>query len=135
MTRGARKSVPRRMLGVAAATMGGIVVAVLMTGGTYAFLNAQATTSTSTISSGSLGVTVRYGSGAAGATAAIPTTAWTAMLPGDFAGQQVTIASTGTIGSLITARLAAASAWDIFSMPSKSVGHASKPASFRAEMR
>jgi hypothetical protein len=35
------------------------------------------------------------------------------MLPGDIVGQQLTLASTGTAGSTLTARLSATSAWDI----------------------
>lgn len=85
-----------------------------MAAGSYAFLNSQATaTSAVTIRSGNLALTVQYGSGTAGATAAIPTAAWATMLPGDVVGQQFTITSTGTAGSTITARLTATSAWDI----------------------
>ena len=82
--------------------------------GTYAFYSSQvSTTSAVTIKSGNLALTVQYGSGAAGATAAIPTTAWATMLPGDVVGQQFTLASTGTAGSTLTARLSATSAWQI----------------------
>ena len=35
------------------------------------------------------------------------------MLPGDVVGQQFTIASTGTAGSNLTARLSSTSAWEI----------------------
>jgi hypothetical protein len=35
------------------------------------------------------------------------------MLPGDVVGQQFTLASTGTAGSTLTARLSAASPWQI----------------------
>lgn len=105
---------PRGALGAAAALTAGILVAAGLAAGSYAFLNSQATaTSAVTIQSGNLALTVQYGAGAAGTTATIPTTAWATMLPGDVVGQQFTLASTGTAGSAITARLSAASAWEI----------------------
>jgi hypothetical protein len=104
---------PRRLLGGAAAVMGGILVAASLAGGTYAFLNAQATTPAVTVSSGNLAVTVQYGSGPAGASTAIPTAAWSNMLPGDVVGQQFTIANTGSANAALTARLSATTAWDI----------------------
>ena len=84
-----------------------------MAGGTFAFLNSQAAIPATSVKAGTLGVTVQYGSVAAGSTAALPTTVWTNMLPGDFAGQQFTIASTGSANSNITARLSVGTAWDI----------------------
>ena len=105
---------PRGALGAAAALTAGILVAAGLAAGSYAFLNSQATaTSAVTIQSGNLALTVQYGAGAAGSTATIPTTAWATMLPGDVVGQQFTLASTGTAGATITARLSAASAWEI----------------------
>lgn len=109
----AARPTPRRLLGGAAAMFGGILVAASMAGGTYAFLNAQATTPAVTVKSGNLAVTVQYGSTTAGTTTAIPATAWTGMLPGDFVGQQITVASTGSAKSTLTARLSALTAWDI----------------------
>ena len=104
---------PRRAVGTAAALFGGILVAASMAGGTFAFLNSQAAIPATSVKAGTLGVTVQYGSVAAGSTAALPTTVWTNMLPGDFAGQQFTIASTGSANSNITARLSVGTAWDI----------------------
>ncbi len=104
---------PRRAVGTAAALLGGILVAASTAGGTFAFLNSQAAIPATSVKAGTLGVTVQYGSGAAGSTVALPTTAWTNMLPGDFAGQQFTIASTGSANSNVTARLSVATAWDI----------------------
>jgi hypothetical protein len=103
----------RRVLGGTAALMGGILVAAGMAGGTYAFLNSQATTPAVTVSSGNLALTVQYGSTTAGPTTAIPVAAWSNMLPGDVVGQQFTVASTGTATSTVTARLSALTAWDI----------------------
>ena len=105
---------PRGALGAAAALVAGILVAAGLAAGSYAFLNSQATAASAvTIRSGNLALTVQYGAGAAGSTATIPTTAWATMLPGDVVGQQFTLASTGTAGSTITARLSATSAWEI----------------------
>lgn len=105
---------PRGALGAAAALLAGVLVAAGLAAGSYAFLNSQATaTSAVTIKSGDLALTVQYGSGSAGSTTTIPTTAWATMLPGDVVGQQFTLASTGTAGATITARLSATSAWEI----------------------
>jgi hypothetical protein len=105
---------PRGALAATAALLAGVLVAAGLAAGSYAFLNSQATAaSTATIKSGNLALTVKYGTGTAGATATIPTTAWAAMLPGDIVGQQFTLASTGTAGSTLSARLSAASAWQI----------------------
>jgi hypothetical protein len=109
----AARPTTRRIMAGAAALMGGVLVAAGMAGGTYAFLNSQAKTPAVTVSSGNLALTVQYGSTTAGATTAIPAAAWTTMLPGDFVGQQFTIASTGTATSTLTARLSAVTAWDI----------------------
>jgi hypothetical protein len=110
----ALRPTPRGALAGAAALIAGILVAAGLAAGTYAFLNSQAVvTSAVTIKSGNLAMTVQYGAGTAGATAAIPTTAWATMLPGDVVGQQFTLVSTGTAGSTLTARLSATSAWDI----------------------
>lgn len=103
----------RHILGGAAAALGGVLIAAGMAGGTFAFLNSQATTPAVTVKSGNLALTVQAGFGAAGSTAAIPSTAWATMLPGDYAGQQFTLTSTGSADSTVTARLSATSAWDI----------------------
>ena len=105
---------PRGALAASAALLAGVFVAAGLAAGSYAFLNSQAVVSSAvTIKSGNLALTVQYGAGTAGATTAIPTTAWATMLPGDVVGQQFTLASTGTAGSTLTARLSATSAWDI----------------------
>jgi hypothetical protein len=111
--RTASRPTPIRILGGAAALMGGVLIAASMAGGTYAFLNAQGKTSTATVSSGSLAITVQAAGTTAGATTAIPTAAWSNMLPGDFAGQQVTVVNTGNVTVNATARLTATTPWDI----------------------
>ena len=110
----ALRPTPRGALAAVAALTAGILVAAGLAAGSYAFLNSQAiATSAVTIKSGNLALTVQYGAGTAGATAAIPTAAWATMLPGDVVGQQFTLVSTGTAGSTLTAKLSATSAWDI----------------------
>lgn len=104
---------PRRAVSGALALFVGVLVAAGMAGGTYAFLNSQAPIPAVKVTSGSLALTVQYGATTAGATTAIPNTAWATMLPGDFVGQQFTIASTGSATSNVTARLSALTAWDI----------------------
>jgi hypothetical protein len=104
---------PRRAVSGAFALLAGVLVAAGMAGGTYAFLNSQASIPAVTVKSGSLALTVQYGATTAGTTTAIPTTAWATMLPGDFVGQQFTIASTGSATANVTARLSAVTAWDI----------------------
>ncbi|MDP9026612.1 MAG: hypothetical protein M3N46_03535, partial [Actinomycetota bacterium] len=109
----ALRPTPRRAVSGAVALFVGVLFAAGMAGGTYAFLNSQATIPAVTVKSGNLALTVQYGSTTAGATTAIPNTAWATMLPGDFVGQQFTIASTGSATSNVTARLSALTAWDI----------------------
>jgi len=105
---------PRGALAATAALLAGILVAAGLAAGSYAFLNSQATVASAvTIKSGNLALTVQYGAGTAGSAATIPTTAWATMLPGDVVGQEFTLASTGTAGSSLTARLSATSAWQI----------------------
>ena len=103
----------RRVLGSAAVLLTASLVAAGLAGGTYAFLNSQATTPAITVSSGSLIVTVQAAGTTAAATTAIPTAAWSNMLPGDLVGQQVQVVNSGTTAAALTFSLAAASAWDI----------------------
>ncbi|HEY4152724.1 MAG TPA: hypothetical protein VGM38_05335 [Pseudolysinimonas sp.] len=110
----ALRPTPRGALAGGAALVVGILVAAGLAAGSYALFSSQATAASAvTIKSGNLALTVQYGSGTAGASTTIPTTAWATMLPGDVVGQQFTIASTGTAGSNLTARLSATSAWEI----------------------
>lgn len=104
---------PVRTVGVAAAMLGAVLLAASAAGGTYAFLNSRQTISGVTVTSGSLSMTVEASGAAAGPTTAIPTAAWNNMLPGDFAGQTVTLANTGTVDTVVTAQLAGTPAWNI----------------------
>ncbi|TPW70030.1 hypothetical protein [Schumannella sp. 10F1B-5-1] len=103
LARAARTSV-RGMLASAAAI--GIAVVVVSTGaaGTFAFINASApASSVSTVSSGSLAVTVT----ASGSISSIPATTWTNLLPGDTGRQDVVIANTGAAPVTLTGVLGA----------------------------
>ncbi len=99
---------PKAMLAAAAAVAVGVLVAVTGTGGTFAYLNSQSGVGSTTVSSGSLGLTVTPAGGAASSAATVPSTAWAAMLPGDTIGQQVTLTNSGTASGDVTARIASA---------------------------
>jgi hypothetical protein len=103
----------RSALASAAAIFAGVLIAVAGTTGSYALWNGQSDIANASINTGSLTLTVKFGSGAAGSTAAIPTAAWAGLLPGDFVGQEITVANTGTTFTNITGRLGATSAYDI----------------------
>lgn len=103
----------RAALASAAAILAGILLAVAGTSGSYALWNSAAPIADATITSGSLNITVKYGAGTAGATAAIPTAAWSSMLPGDFVGQEITVANTGNIAATMSARLTATTPYEI----------------------
>jgi hypothetical protein len=111
-----RKAKPfgiRAALASAGAIFAGILIAVAGTTGSYALWNSAAPIADASITSGTLGITVKYGSGAAGSTAAIPTAAWSSLLPGDFVGQEITVANTGNIAATMTASLAATVPYEI----------------------
>lgn len=105
---------PKRLLGVAAAIGVGVLVASGLTAGSYAFLNAQATVgSAATISSGSAALTLTAGGGTPGAVIDVTAANWQHLLPGDVAGQTITVADMGDVPLAVTARTAAASALQI----------------------
>lgn len=118
-TRNHRLRAPRIRLGVrallasAAAVLAGILIAVAGTAGSYALWNQAAPIADTTVTSGSLGLTIKHGSGAAGSSATLPTGNWTNLLPGDFADQQVTLANTGNATGTLTARLGTATPYQI----------------------
>jgi hypothetical protein len=112
---GTLRAAPGRLLAGAAAVGVAVILAVTGAAGSFAYYNTQTSVGTYTMSSGSLALTVQYGSGAAGSSAALPTANFQNMLPGDIVGLPVTIASTGTATSTVTARLNAAipSGWEV----------------------
>jgi hypothetical protein len=103
----------RALLASAGAVLAGVLIAVAGTTGSFALWNHAAPIADASVTSGSLGLTVKYGSGAAGSTAAIPTASWSSMLPGDYVGQQITVASTGSVAGSLTARLSATTPYQI----------------------
>jgi hypothetical protein len=103
----------RALLASAGAVLAGVLIAVAGTTGSFALWNQAAPIADASVASGSLGLTVKYGSGAAGSTAAIPTASWSSMLPGDYVGQQITVASTGTVAGTLTATLSATTPYQI----------------------
>ena len=105
-----RRLTARTALTSTAAVLIGVLVAAAGASGSYALWNSTAAITDTAITSGSLGLTVKYGTDPAGATAAIPATAWSNLLPGDSVRQQLTVASTGSAKSAVTARLSAVTA-------------------------
>lgn len=103
----------RAALASSAAILAGILLAVGGTAGSYALWNAAGPIADASVTTGSLGITVKYGTDAAGSTAAIPTTAWSSLLPGDFVGQEITVANTGNISATMSARLTATTPYEI----------------------
>jgi hypothetical protein len=103
----------RTALASAGAIVAGILIAVAGTTGSYALWNSAAPITDATVSSATLGITVKFGTGTAGSTAAIPTTAWSSLLPGDFVGQQITVANTGNIPATMSAKLTATTPYEI----------------------
>jgi hypothetical protein len=112
---GTLRAAPGRMLAGAAAVGVAVVLAVTGAAGSYAYYNSQTSVGTFTVSSGSLVLTVQAAGGTAGSTAALAPAAFQNMLPGDVVGVPVTIASTGTATSTVTARLVAAApaGWEV----------------------
>jgi alternate signal-mediated exported protein len=95
----------RSLLASAAAVLAGVLIAVAGTSGSFALWNQAAPIADASVTSGSLALTIKYGSGAAGSTAAIPSANWSKMLPGDFVNQQVTLTSTGSVSANLTASI------------------------------
>jgi alternate signal-mediated exported protein len=103
----------RSLLASTAAVLAGILIAVAGTSGSFALWNQTAPISDASVTSGTLGLTIKYGSGAAGSTVAIPTANWSKMLPGDFVNQQVTLISTGNVPANLTAKLGSTTPFQI----------------------
>lgn len=105
---------PTSIAATAAAILLGVLAAVGGVAGSYAYLNASApTTAGSTVTAGTTGITLQSGAGIAANSITLAPTAWTKMLPGDFAGQNVTIANTGDTTLSISTRLSASVDWNI----------------------
>lgn len=91
----------------------GVIVAVTGAGGTFAFLNAQGSTSTSNITAGNASLTVSYNGSTAAASTTIPDSVWTNMLPGDAVLQQVTVANPSAAKFAVASRLSALGYYEV----------------------
>ncbi len=91
----------------------GVIVAVTGAGTTFAFLNAQGMTSSSTVQAGNASLTVSYNGGTAAPTATIPDAVWTNMLPGDAISQQVTVANPSAAKFAVSSRLSALGYYEV----------------------
>ena len=114
MPRRRRAPQPARVLAIAAGLMVVVCFAALAAGGSLAYLNASTPAGHAgsvTAASASLGVS--QDSGAPGATVAVASEGFQAMLPGDVAGRQVTLHNTGAVPLDVTASLAASVVWQI----------------------
>jgi hypothetical protein len=101
-----------RVAASAAAALVGVLGAAGTAAGSFAYLNATAPVGTaSSVTAGTSALTLQAGSGAAASSITLPTTVWSRMLPGDIAGQTVTVTNTGDTPLALSARLSTASAW------------------------
>jgi hypothetical protein len=103
----------RATLATTGAVLAGVLLALAGNAGSYALWNTTAPITDASVTSGTQGITIKYGSGIAGSTAAIPTSSWSSLLPGDFVGQEVTVANTGNISSTMSAKLNAAVPYEV----------------------
>lgn len=104
----------RGLLATSGALAAGISVAVLAAGVSFAYLNSSAPAGQAgTITAGSSGLNLQYGSGTAATSVTIPATAFQNMLPGDFVGVQVNVINVGNVPQTIGAAVSATSAWEI----------------------
>lgn len=76
----------------------GTVAGLSTSGGTYATWNGSQSVSDTTITAGSLGITVNDTD-----VYQLDSTAWAQLLPGDVVSQQVLVKNTGTVPAIITA--------------------------------
>lgn len=91
----------------------GVIIAVTGAGTTFAFLNAQGMTSSSTVQAGNASLTVSYNGGTAAPAATIPDAVWTNMLPGDVITQQVTVANPSAATFAVASRLSALGYYEV----------------------
>ncbi len=104
---------PGRIAATAAAILLGVFAAAGTAAGSFAYLNATAPVGTaSTITAGTSTLTLQSGANPAGTSITLPTTVWSKMLPGDIAGQTVTVANTGDTPLAVSTRLSVATGWE-----------------------
>jgi hypothetical protein len=104
----------RGLLATSGALAAGISVAVLAAGVSFAYVNSSAPAGqSSTISAGTSGLNLQYGSGTAASSVTIPASAFQNMLPGDIVGVQVNVINVGDVPQTIGAAVSATNAWQI----------------------
>jgi hypothetical protein len=104
---------PGRIAATAAAILLGVLAAAGTAAGSFAYLSASAPVGTaSTVTAGTSSLTLQSGANPAAASITLPNTVWNRMLPGDIAGQTVTVNNTGDTPLAVSARMNAASAWE-----------------------
>jgi hypothetical protein len=105
---------PGRIAATAAAILLGVFGAAGTAAGSFAYLNSTASTQAgTTITAGTSALTLQQGSGAASNSITLTSTAWNRMLPGDIAGQAITVNNTGDTPLQLSTRLSNAIAWEI----------------------
>jgi hypothetical protein len=101
-------------LATSGALAGGVSLAVLGAGVSFAYLNSAATSGqATTVTAGSSGLNLQYGSGTAGSSVTIPASAFQNMLPGDVVGVQINVINVGQVPQTIGAAVSATNAWEI----------------------
>jgi hypothetical protein len=92
----------------------GVLGAAGTAAGSFAYLNSSASTQAgSTITAGTSALTLQQGAGVASNSITLSSTAWNRMLPGDIAGQTITVNNTGDTALQLSTRLSNAIAWEI----------------------
>jgi hypothetical protein len=105
---------PGRIAASAAAILLGVFGAAGTAAGSFAYLNSTASTQAgSTITAGTSALTLQQGAGVAANAITLSTAAWNRMLPGDIAGQTITVNNTGDTPLQLSTRLSNAIAWEI----------------------
>jgi hypothetical protein len=105
---------PGRIAATAAAILLGVFGAAGTAAGSFAYLNSTASTQAgSTIAAGTSALTLQQGAGVASSSITLNSTAWNRMLPGDIAGQTITVNNTGDTPLQLSTRLSNAIAWEI----------------------
>ncbi|MCU1417847.1 MAG: hypothetical protein JWP32_2021 [Schumannella sp.] len=105
---------PGRIAAGAAAILLGVFAAAGTAAGSFAYLNATATTTAgSTITAGTSALTLQQGAGVPASAITLTNTVWNRMLPGDFVGQAITVNNTGDSPLALSTRLSNAIAWNV----------------------
>ncbi|QEO14084.1 hypothetical protein FLP10_06340 [Agromyces intestinalis] len=103
----------RAVLSGAGAMLVGVLAAVLMAGGSTAFLTATTPVGTSgTLMAGTSNLLIGEGANAPAQSVTIPAGVYQGMLPGDFIGHQLILHNTGDVEVEISMSLSSVSAWE-----------------------